>query len=201
VNSARLLSRRELAASGVVDAEEAGCRVNDDALVAVLYQQRGRVPEQLDLVLRSVSADIGHIVQHRVRIKAVALSDGLEPFRSKRTLGVNDKHLAVRPALLRGQLGSDSQCVRQLTFAGAELAKNLSNAAGFDASTEQRVKVCGPRANLRAQVEIRRSSSSAGSKRSGSDRSGKVAMAAELASATAGSASGSCSGSVNVSAP
>lgn len=136
MNSARLLSRSELAASGVVDAEEAGCRVNDDAFVAVFYQQRGRVPQKLDLVLRSVSADISHIVQHRVRIKAVALSDGQEPFRSKRTLGVDDKHLAVCPALLGGQLGSDRQRVRQLTFAGAEFTKNLSNAAGFDASAE-----------------------------------------------------------------
>lgn len=132
----RLLSRGELAASGVVDAEEAGGRIDDQGLVAVVYQQGGRVFQQLHLVFRSVRADISDVIEHGVRFKAVAFSDGREPFWSERAFGVNDKYFSVRSALLGGQLCSDRQRVRQLAFAGAEFAEYFRNAAGLDASAE-----------------------------------------------------------------
>lgn len=74
----------------------------------------------------------------RRTIQAVALCDLKETGRPKRALCVDVQRLALPAPLVQGQLAGHAQHVAQLCLAGAELAKQLRDAASFNAACQGR---------------------------------------------------------------
>ena len=83
-------------------------------------EPQSHLREQRHLVVRVVCAGVGHVVEYVAALEAVPLGHGQQPLGSEGSLGVDVEALALRPAIVDGELACDGQCVAQLRLAGSE---------------------------------------------------------------------------------
>lgn len=135
----------QFAASGIVGPEEGRGGIDDDEGVAVLAEDGGGDLEEFHLMLAVVRAGVRDVLQRGDGVHVEPFGDGLETLGTEGPLGIDVHGLALGSAVGDGQLAGDAQSVAQLGLAGAELPKDLGDAAGLDAPLQQLVELDGPR--------------------------------------------------------
>ena len=137
------LARGELAAAGEIGAVERGGAVDDEQGEARLAHHLAGLVEQLELVVRVVGSGVGDVVQDFFAGEAVAVGDGEEAHRAEGAFGVDVEAFALAAAHVEGKLAGYGEGVADLGLAGAELAEDFGDGAGFDAACEEGVELFG----------------------------------------------------------
>ena len=91
------------------------------------------VEKKLYLLLGCVGSGVQHIVENRLLVQIVTVGNRPQPVWTKRVLGVDVDDLPSSVSVLAGQLGGDTQGVRQLCLAGSELTEHLGDGHGLQA--------------------------------------------------------------------
>ncbi len=137
------LPAAEFPAAAVVGAVERGGGVDDEEREARLAHHGARLVQQLQLMVAVVRAGIRHVVQYLLAREPVPIRHGQQPHWPEGALGVDVQAFPLAAAHVEGELAGDGQGVAYLRLAGAELAEDLGDAAGFDAAGEKGVELFG----------------------------------------------------------
>lgn len=137
------LAGTEFASAGKVCAVEGGGTVDDEESKAGFGHHGGGLVEELELVVRVVGAGVGNVVEDFFAVEAVAVGNGEEAHGAEGAFGVDVETFSFAAAHVKGELAGYGKGVAYLGFAGAELAKDFGDGAGFNAASEKGIEVFG----------------------------------------------------------
>lgn len=135
------LPAAELPAAAVIGAVQGGGGVDDEQREAGLAHHRAGLVQQLQLMVAVVRAGICHVIQDLLARQPVPVRHGEQPHWAEGALGVDVQAFPLAAAHVEGELAGDGQGVADLRLAGAELAEDLGDAAGFDAAGQKGVEL------------------------------------------------------------
>ena len=128
------LPRGELPAAGEVGAVEGGGAVNDKEGEAGLAHHLAGLSEELELVVRVVSAGVGYVVKDLFAAQAVTISDSEAAHGAECSFRVDVEAFSFAAAHVEGELAGHGEGVADLGFSSAKFAEDFCHGAGFNAA-------------------------------------------------------------------